>query len=165
MATVRIKVEYYLERWVNYHFGNPVQLQKDSPEARILKRFLDKPPASPVADDGNLEIEIPFFKEKDPRTYNYLSPSARMALASSFENLMLLNLWGEVGSIENANCSLPVLIRAWCEKHGLLKYPDCAATISDIREAEEFNDRVIECLRQKFYRMKRRFKKDNINIV
>jgi len=78
---------------------------------------------------------------------------------------MLLNLWEEVGTIKTANCSWTPLIRAWCEKHGLLKDLNGATTVVAVQQAEEFNDKIIECLRQKFYRMKKRYEDKNINIL
>lgn len=148
MYTINLQVQPYLKEWCENAFGCPVKLDKDGIESRLLKRFLEKWPISlpeENAEDFNMQVEIPFFKEKDPRIYNYLCPKAKAALIESFETLFLLNMRSEICSLET-NCKQSTLINAWMEKHGI-----------DVKH--EFT------IRKKFYRMKKKyFTKNGIKV-
>jgi hypothetical protein len=135
---IHLKVEPYLADWIHNHFGNPVKLMKDSPESMLLKRFLDKQPIGAIPDDGNIEIEIPWYKEKDARVYNYLSPKAKEALVESFDSLFTRNMWSEIGSLENINCKITTVIYAYLEKHNI-------------------EEKHWETIRQKYYRLRKNY--------
>lgn len=75
----------YLKQWfINEHGGNdPVNLVRGSAESNILKLFLKKRPDDvrpelPAPDA--LAIFAPSFKKQDPRVFNYLPHSAKIAL-------------------------------------------------------------------------------------
>lgn len=145
---IYLKVEPYLAQWLFHAFGNPVVLPKDTPEVRLIKRFLDKTPADKKPDmkaDSNVQVVIPWSKEKDPRIYNYFSPHAKMMLAESLETIFLNNLWTELGDIENINCSLTNVIYSWLEKHGI-------------------GEEHWETIRQKYYRIRKRFRSKGIKM-
>jgi len=92
---IYINVPEYLEQWITNTFGNPVQLIKDSPEMRILNELLVKTPCNKTPDMGvgsNITIPIPYFKGKDPATYNYIHDSGKSALVESFSTLFKKNL-------------------------------------------------------------------------
>lgn len=119
---VYLSVPTYLAQWIDHTFGNPAQLIKDSPECRVMNEFLVKTPCDAKPDTGdisNISISIPFFKGKDPRTYNYLHKTGKKALEESFRTLLVKNLMEEVGSLENGNTKIATLIYAWMEKHGI----------------------------------------------
>lgn len=146
--TINLQVQPYLADWCHSTFGNPVRLEKNGAEARLLKRFLEKWPENippERSEDYNLQVEIPYFKEKDPRVYNYLCKTAKYALIESFETLFLLNMRSEICSLET-NCKQNTLVAAWMEKHG-------------IDEEHELT------IRKKFYRMRKQyFTNNNIKI-
>ena len=119
---VYLKVPEYLAQWITHTFGNPVLLEKDCPENRVLNEVLTKTPdgAKPdTGDDANVVMPIPYFKGKDPRVYNYIYPSGKKALQESFYTLFKKNVMEEVGSLENVNCKLSTVIYAFMEKHGI----------------------------------------------
>lgn len=145
---IYLKVEPYLAQWLCNAFGNPIVLPKDTPEIRLIKRFLDKTPSDKKPDmklDSNVQVVIPWSKEKDPRVYNYLSPRAKMMLVESFETIFLNNLWTELGDIQNINCSLTNVIYSWLEKH-------------------EISEEHWETIRQKYYRIRKRFQEKGIKL-
>ena len=146
---IYLKVEPYLAQWLTKAFGSPVDLPRDTPECRLIKRFLDKTPLDIRPDTGegtNLAVLIPWSKEKDPRTYNYLSPRAKALLIESFETVFLNNMWTELGDLDNLNCNLTDVIYAWLEKHGI--------------EEEQW-----ETIRQKYYRIRKRFREKGIKLA
>lgn len=152
-----MNVEPYLASWITKHYGDPVELIKDSPEARLLKRLLDVPPKAIAQERGNITVRLPYFKEKDPRTYSYLCESGKTMLVESFETLFLNNMWTEIGSIENINCQLTTVIRAWCEKHGIIVPTDSITNVAALKEIEEANVRNLETVRQKYYRLRKKY--------
>lgn len=138
---VYIKVEPYLAEWIKHSHGDPVVMLKDSPESRLLKLFLEKQPEGVPVDnpaDFNVAIKIPWYKEKDARVYFYLSPKSKSMIAECYETLFIQNLWTELGSVRNFNCSLTTLIYAWMEKHNI-------------------NEEHWETIRQKYYRLRKKY--------
>ena len=141
---IYLKVEPYLAQWVTNHLGDPIDFPRDSPESKLIKRFLDKTPLQDNPDlDGNVKVLIPYSKQKDPRFYNYLRPMAKSLLVESLESMFITNLWAELGSVQGVSCSLTSLIRAWLEQHGI---------------SEDYE----ETIRQKFYRIRKRYQKKGI---
>lgn len=145
---IYLKVEPYLAQWLINSFGNPVELIRDSPESKLVKRFLDIQPQGIKPDlghDANISVIIPFSKDKDPRTYNYLSPRAKKMLAESFYSIFINNLWTELGDLENIHCSITDVIYAWLEKHGI---DECHW----------------ECVRQKYFRIRKKYREKRIKL-
>ncbi len=112
----------YLAQWINHTFGSPAILIKDSPESRILNECLVKMPKDcfpDVGDNANVSIEVPYFKSKDPRVYNYLHRSGKNAVIESFRTLFIKNMMEEIGPLDNKNVKIVTLIYAFLEKHGI----------------------------------------------
>lgn len=145
---IYLKVEPYLAQFIHKALGNPVELPRESPESKLIKRFLDKTPSDLLPDtgsDSNLTVIIPFFKEKDPRVYNYLSPRAKLLLIESFDTIFLNNLWVELGDLGNLNCNLTDVIYAYLEKHGI-------------------EEDYWETIRQKYYRIRKKYNEKGIKL-
>lgn len=146
---IYLKVEPYLAQWLKKSLGDPVELPRESPESKLIKRFLDKQPEGVNPDtgtDSNLMVAIPWSKEKDPRTYNYLSPRAKKALIESFETIFINNLWTELGSLEGINSTLTNVIYAYLEKHGI-------------------DEEHWETIRQKYYRIRKQYMQRGIKLA
>ena len=112
----------YLAQWITHTFGNPAVLVKDSPESRIINECLIKTPKHCQPDTGeksNVSIEIPYFKNKDPRVYNYLHETGKNAVIESFRTLFVKNMMEEVGSLDKGNVKIVTLIYMFMEKHGI----------------------------------------------
>lgn len=126
---IYLTVPTYLCQWITHTFGNPVQLIKDSPEMRILNELTVKLPEGEIPDSGegaNISIPIPFFKGKNPDTYNYMHKSGKIALVESFSTLFDKNLFLEVTDLMNCvpdglgkRKKRAALIYAYMEKHGI----------------------------------------------
>ena len=146
---IYLKVEPYLKHFLESSFGNPVRVDKDGPEARIIRKFITKTPAESSPDlgqDSNLSVVIPYFKEADPRVYNYMGKRAKETLIESFNHLLDLCLFRELGKLENMKRGqIRNQIYAWMEIHGI---------------SEESWDTIS----QKYYRMRKRYSKNNIKL-
>lgn len=116
-------VEPYLKQWFVHEQGGdyPVNLVRGSVESDMLRLFLENKSADslPVIDDRTLAINIPCFKKKDPRTYNYLPPMAKVALHKCIKNRFDVQMWQDLHHFSNLGIQIDDLIYAWMEKHGI----------------------------------------------
>lgn len=155
---IYIKVPVYVAEWAIHSLGIDnglpeetikraiIEFPKDSVENRLIKKFLEKTPIGVIPDlkaDNNLGVRIPFYKLKDPRVYNFLNESSKKLLTDSLETLLLQNLWSELGSLENLNCSIKQTIVSWCKMHNI-------------------SDQYEDTIAQKFYRLRKRYAKKGI---
>lgn len=154
---IYLKVERYMQQYLTHHFGDPIVLPRDSAEIRILKTLLVKPPVwintdLPPDDFGDenifyVRLEIPYSKEKDPRSYNYLVESSKSLIVERLELIFINNLWTELLELTLIpELELTKIIYAWCESHGISNFED---------------DKNAETIRQKYYRMRRTYKVNN----
>lgn len=120
---IYLKVEDYLKCFLEHNFGDPVQLIKDSPEARIVRQYVIKTPEGVNPDNhlsGNLKVELPWFKAADPRVRNYLGKRAKKLLIDSFQHIFKACMLKEIGALENTRRGeISKHIYAWMEKHGI----------------------------------------------
>lgn len=148
---IYLKAEPYLAAFLTTAFGDPVSLEKDSPEARIIREYISKTPGGitpEVETDFNLAVRIPFFKETDPRVYNYFGKAAKAALLESFDRLVEKCMMREIGSLDNIRRGrISPMIYAWMEKHGI---PD--------------DGRNWYALSQKYYRLRKKYLAHGIKI-
>lgn len=144
--TFSITVPDYLKEWCQHHLGNPVEFPRDSTENRLIKLYIDKKSNCAKPSFGNLEIKIPQTKQKDPRSgYIYMSPRSQQMIVECIETLFIQNLWAELGSINKYNCQLTTAIFGWLEKHGM-------------------SDKHWECVRQKYYRLRKLYAEKGIKL-
>jgi len=149
---IYLKMERYLSQYVTKHWGDPVRLSSNSPEGKIVRRFLEKRPEGiepdlPPDDGHFVRVEIPYSKEKDPRFYDYLYPATKKLLVDYFDSILLNNMCTELIEIScNPFLSLSDLIFAYCERHGMPNLED---------------DKNFETIRQKFYRARKKYLEDN----
>ncbi|MDR1981347.1 MAG: hypothetical protein LBQ39_07000 [Tannerellaceae bacterium] len=148
---IYLKAEPYLVCFLTTAYGNPVVLERDSPEARIIREYISKTPADVTPDvnaDFNLAIRIPFFKEADPRVYNYLGKAAKAALLESFDQLVEKCMMREIGALENIRRGkIAPTIYAFMEKHGI---PD--------------DDKNWYTISQKYYRLRKKYLINGIKV-
>ena len=100
----------------------PVEPIRGSYESLVLQQWLTKQPAAipePIPEDANLAIEIPYFKDKDPRTYNYLTKTAKTHLAKAIANAFRIQLWEELHQFDVKLNRQDETIYIFMENHGL----------------------------------------------
>ena len=121
---IYLKFEPYLAQWFRHEMGgtSPVEIPRGSAESDILQLFLTKQPEdvpNENREDANLIIAIPYFKRKDPRTYNYLPPKAVHCLHKCIRNRFDVQLWNDLHLVHPKSKMLKELIEAWMESHGI----------------------------------------------
>jgi hypothetical protein len=148
---IYLRTAPYLADFIKHTFGDPVFLERDSPEARIIREFISKTPEGKTPDTGegaSLRIRIPFFKESDPRVYNYFGKKAQRLLIGSLDQLFEKSLIKEIGSLDNyRKVKTSDLIYAWMEKHGI---PD--------------NETNWYMISKKYYRLRKKYMEKGIKI-
>jgi hypothetical protein len=146
-----LRAEPYLADFIRHAFGDPVELERDSPESRIIREFISKTPKgqTPATGEGaNLRIKLPYFKESDPRVYNYLGKKAQRFLLESFDQIMEKCMMKEIGALDNSlRGKITPMIYAWMEKHGI---PD--------------NETNWYAISQKYYRLRKKYREKGIKL-
>ena len=84
-ATTHCKCEPYLVKFLEFLYGpSPISFPRKSNFNLMLDAFLEKPPMEcDTPDQGilNLAIRLPYFDNKDIRSYNYLPPKKQEIFA------------------------------------------------------------------------------------
>lgn len=120
---IHLKMETYLAQWlINESGGSPVVFKKNSAENDILRINLKKRPLFGRKDkpgEGKVPVALPYFKDKDPREYNFLSKPARLALTECIRTRFVMELWKDLHRFGNIGKRKQDLIWAWMDAHGI----------------------------------------------
>ena len=125
--TIFLTLEPYLAQWLEHECGGkkPIPIKRGSAEADLLEAYLQKPPRNSDYQPqlrplpGEVEIKVPYFKYKESRTYNYLSPRAKKYLRQCIRNRFKVQLWKDIESLDNTDKRLKYVIEEWMEAHGI----------------------------------------------
>lgn len=145
---VYVQVEPYLKQWLTHSFGDPVEFPSSSNENAVLRRFLSKRPINNLPEqpgERDVAICIPYSKSKSPETYNFLNGHAKQALTESINDLFRINMWSDLGDLNDMSCKKMSAFRSWCEQQGI-----------DIEYAET--------IRMKWYRMRKAYQEKGVNL-
>lgn len=138
---IYVKFERYIREWLLYRLGSPVRFPNGSFENELIHRNLSKRPKDTPPDlpeEGAVPIVVTDCMHRRPEFYNYLGIRGRRMIRSAVDGLFRLHLWTECAPLLHSHGALNRGIDAWCERNGISL---------DAREA----------VRQKFYRMRRRY--------
>lgn len=120
---IHLKLDNYLAQWlINESGGVPVVFKKHSVENDILCCNLKERPLFGRKDkpgEGKLPIALPYFKDRDPRKYCFLSKPARLALTECIRSRFVMELWKDLHRFGNIGKRKQDLIWAWMDAHGI----------------------------------------------
>ena len=120
---IYIKLEPWLAQWVmNEQGGNPIHFSRKSTEHNILETFLIHLPYGTTPNlpgENTVPIELPHFKHKDVRVYNYLPRKAQNALKRCIRNRFVIDLWQDLHQFGYIGKRKQDLIYAWMAAHGI----------------------------------------------
>lgn len=127
MITVFLSLEPYLAQWFIHESGGitPVPIKRNSPESDILAANLKPQPKdldySPQTDPGENEItiQLPCFKYKDIRTYNYLDSRGKILLKHCIRTRFICQLWRDLMTVRNVTRRTDLSISEWMKDHGI----------------------------------------------
>lgn len=125
--TVFLTLEPYLAQWLIHEGGGeyPIRIKRGSAEADLLEMFLKPQPKDPDYRPqtkplpGQVEIVLPYFKHKDIRTYNYLSPRGEICLHACIRNRFKVKLCKELHTVGNVVKRNDVAISEWMAANGI----------------------------------------------
>jgi len=144
---IYVSLPPYLAQWYahhcrEHHFINsgvtcenawsldePIVPIKDSYVSLVLKHYLCRQPSpeqvkkddaarKPRATDIKMAIALPYFKEKDPRVYNYIGPRVERILQDAIRESFKIDLWEELYEFEKIeDFQIDELIYGYMENH------------------------------------------------
>lgn len=129
--TIFLSLEPYLAQWLIHESGGttPVQIKRGSAESDILEMNLKPQPKDPDYIpqlrplEGQVAIELPCFKYKDIRTYNYLDKRGEQLLKHCIRTRFLCQLWHDLMTVRNVVRRTDETIIEWMSEHGI-EYDD-----------------------------------------
>ena len=140
---VYVELKPFIAQWAVHHFGRPVEFPPQSVVA-VLRRRPDGV-APDVERDGLTPVCIPYSKQKDPESWNYVTPSGKKFIAEYIESLFKDNLYSEFKEMCSEDSKLQTAAYTWCEMHGVsIDY--------------------VDTIRQRFYRERERLLKRGIDL-
>ena len=120
---IYLKLDQYLDQWLTHqHGGNPVVFPKNSAENDILELGLTLKPYFAAPNEPGIDkvpISVPYFKSKDVRSYNYLPPKGRRALARCIRTRFVISMWNDLFKFGNIGKRKQDIIWTWMEAHGI----------------------------------------------
>jgi len=122
-----LDLEPYLAQWFIHSLGGttPVQLPKGSAESDLLFCFLKKQPEGSMPQfqpksPTEVAIVIPYFKEKDPRQFNFISDRAKLLLKNCIRNKFSIDMWRECSEFKKVyGMTKQDAVYAFMESHGI----------------------------------------------
>lgn len=146
---IKITVPEYLADWCRHEWPSAeplepgaVRFPRCSPENELLELYIRRVPKDTVLpeENGNLTIEVPFFKNKQPGQWREVTERTRKMLAHSLQVRFKVKLWKDLYKIERLNAPITDVIYEWMDQNGITE-----------------NDKNWETIRQIFYRQRNRF--------
>ena len=120
---IYIKLETWLAQWVmNEQGGNPIHFNRKSVEHNILEMSLIRLPHGMTPNlpgEDKVPIELPHFRHKDVRVYNYLPKKAQNAIKRCIRNRFVIELWQDLHQFGYIGKRKQDIIYAWMESHGI----------------------------------------------
>ena len=118
-----IKLEPYLAQWLVHEHGEfPLRFPRGSVENEIIElglRPMGKKDPPDIPGEGKYPIEIPFFKFRETRNNNYLSPKAKRQLVSCLKTRFSIALWTDLYRFGNIGKQKQDLIYIWMDTHDI----------------------------------------------
>ena len=154
-----VKMPSYLRQWfVHRHSGSePVRLHNGSVESKLIKLALIKAPEFifPHKQQGDeVAICIPYSKQRDPRTYNHISDTAKRALLENIKNAFAVDCWTFLHDFGSIGKQQKDLIYLYMEQRGIKEDGSCWDAIAKVYQRLRKNYLTNECKRKRNEKIK-----------
>lgn len=121
---VYVELDSYLAQWLTHKNEGviPIVFPKNSYENDVLELSLSLRPKNTYDDgpkEGKIPIAVPYFKNKDVRSNNYLPRSGEIAIQKSIRQRFVMELWRDLHKFGNIGKQRKELLFAWMEAHGI----------------------------------------------
>ena len=140
---IYLNLKPFIAQWATHHYGCPIEFPPQSVGNARIVSVLRKRPHDAVPDvgrDGLTPLSIPYSKQKDPESWNYVTGNGKRFIVQYIEAVFRDNMYNELNAMCQEESKIQTACYAWCEMHGI-----------DIDYADT--------IRQRFYR-ERRFQLD-----
>lgn len=132
---VYIKMPSYLRQWfIHRHSGSePVVLRQGCIETKILRLAQSTWPQGQIPaqkQEGEVAVCIPYYKARDPRTYNYIVPSGKKALLEQIKNDFAVDCWTFLHDFGKIGQQQKQLIYLFMEQRGIKEDGSCWDSIA-----------------------------------
>lgn len=148
--TINLRLKPFIAQYLTHHFGNPVRFEDGSAINSRIKIVLQKRPDGIAEEDPHesdcTPVCIPYSKQKDPRSWNYVSEYGKRFIIDLINAIFIDNLWNEMSKMCGDDSKIQSAAFSWCEKHGIdLDYADT--------------------IRMRYYREKKKFEQKGIDLM
>ena len=149
----------YLRQWfVHRHSGSePVRLHNGSVESKLIKLALIKAPEfifPHKQQEDEVAICIPYSKQRDPRTYNHISDTAKRALLENIKNAFAVDCWTFLHDFGSIGKQQKDLIYLFMEQRGIKEDGSCWDAIAKVYQRLRKNYLTNECKRKRNEKIK-----------
>ena len=154
-----VKMPSYLRQWfVHRHSGSePVRLHNGSVESKLIKLALIKAPEfifPHKQQEDEVAICIPYSKQRDPRTYNHISDTAKRALLENIKNAFAVDCWTFLHDFGSIGKQQKDLIYLFMEQRGIKEDGSCWDAIAKVYQRLRKNYLTNECKRKRNEKIK-----------
>ena len=154
-----VKMPSYLRQWfVHRHSGSePVRLHNGSVESKLIKLALIKAPEfifPHKQQEDEVAICIPYSKQRDPRTYNHISDTAKRALIENIKNAFAVDCWTFLHDFGSIGKQQKDLIYLYMEQRGIKEDGSCWDAIAKVYQRLRKNYLTNECKRKRNEKIK-----------
>ena len=152
----------YLRQWfIHRHGGNdPVTLRRGSIESKLLQRAtVPLPPGTPPArrQEGEVAIQIPYYKSHDPRVYNHITEIGKRVIVERAKDDFDIDVWEYLHDFGKIGRQQKDLIYLFMEQRGIAEDGSCWDAIAKIYQ--RLRNVYLTNERQKELRQEKRSKK------
>ena len=156
---IYLKMPSYLRQWfVHRHSGSePVRLHNGSVESKLIKLALIKAPEfifPHKQQEDEVAICIPYSKQRDPRTYNHISDTAKRALLENIKNAFAVDCWTFLHDFGSIGKQQKDLIYLYMEQRGIKEDGSCWDAIAKVYQRLRKNYLTNECKRKRNEKIK-----------
>ncbi len=145
---IYLSLKPYIRQYFVSKYGIPIKFEAQSIFNDRLVTLLQKRPkdAEPeVAGPDLTPICIPYSRQKDPESWNYISKYGKQILINFLESVVNLDLWKHMNDLCADDSQIQLAACDWCSRNGI-----------DISYADTF--------RMRFYRKRKLMMKKNIDL-
>lgn len=134
---IYLKMPSYLRQWfIHRHGGNdPVTLIRGSIESKLLQRAtVQLPPGEKplTRQEGEVAIEIPYYKSHDPRIYNHITETGKRAIVERIKDDFDIDVWEYLHDFGKIGRQQKDLIYLFMEQRGIHEDGTCWDAIAKI---------------------------------
>lgn len=125
---IYVELKPFIAQWAVHHYGSPIEFPPQSVgNARIVSVLKKRPQnaAPDVEREGLTPVSIPYSKQKDPESWNYVTQNGKRFIVQYIDAIFRDNMYAELNQMCQDESKIQTACYAWCEMHGIdIDYAD-----------------------------------------